>query len=87
MDDILVTSETREEHVRRLSDIFQRLQDANLTINPAKCSFFASSLIFIGHTLTQDGILPNKLKVEAIQNFPKPTSTKDIVFHWDVWVL
>ena len=78
MDDILVTSETREDHVRRLAEIFQRLHDANLTINPTKCAFFATSLVFIGHTLTKDGILPNKLKVDAIQNFPKPASAKDV---------
>ena len=78
MDDLLITSNTQKEHKDRLDQIFSRLHDANLTINPSKCRFFATSLVFIGHTLTGDGILPNKNKISAIEDFPTPRSAKDI---------
>ncbi|MEL7521903.1 MAG: reverse transcriptase family protein, partial [Cyanobacteria bacterium J06553_1] len=78
LDDLLVCSETLEQHTTRLREVFQRLKDANLTINPIKCKFFQKELTFLGHTISSKGILPNELKVTAVRNFPTPTNEKQI---------
>ena len=78
LDDILVCSHSVEDHSAKLSQIFDRLDKAGLTINPSKCRFYASSLTFLGHTLSGDGIRPNHLKVEVIRRFPQPKSAAEV---------
>ena len=49
-----------------------------MVINPAKCVFGASSLDFLGHHVSTNGITPLRKKVQAIQAFPPPTSTRTL---------
>ena len=78
LDDVLICSETIQDHYERLRRVFQRLQVAKLTINPVKCKFFQNSLTFLGHTISSQGIQPNLLKVKAVQQYPQPTNPKEI---------
>ncbi|MEL7520618.1 MAG: RNase H-like domain-containing protein, partial [Cyanobacteria bacterium J06553_1] len=78
LDDVLICTETIQEHQERLRRVFQRLQQASLTINPAKCKFFQDSLTFLGHTISGKGIQPNLLKVKAVRDYPSPSNPKEI---------
>ncbi|MEL7520467.1 MAG: reverse transcriptase family protein, partial [Cyanobacteria bacterium J06553_1] len=78
LDDLLICSENVSQHTKRLKEVFKRLQSAHLTINPTKCKFFQKELTFLGHTISNKGILPNELKVIAVKNFPTPTNEKQI---------
>ena len=78
LDDHLIASATLEEHMQHLTLFFQVLQDNGLTINPAKCTFAASSLKFLGHMVSEDGLVPLPRHVGAIQDFPPPSDLKQL---------
>lgn len=74
LDDLLIASSSAEEHLQHLRQLFQRLDDYGLVINPTKCQFGTSSLEFLGHLVDSTGISPLTEKVQAIQDFPPPQS-------------
>ena len=78
LDDILVASFNEEEHLRHLHQLFTRLKDFGLIVNPKKCKFGVSSIEFLGHHVDENGISPLSSKVKAVQDFPRPTSLKGL---------
>jgi cleavage and polyadenylation specificity factor subunit 1 len=78
LDDILIASRNRREHLEHLRQIFQRLQEHGLFINPSKCQFGCTDIEFLGHRIDQSGATPLKSKVEAVQNFTKPDTVKGL---------
>lgn len=78
IDDILIASENEETHLKHLQQVIETLRANNLTINLPKCKFFASSVEFLGHTVSAKGITPLESKITAISNAPKPTTLKSL---------
>ena len=78
IDDIIVASESEEEHERDLEAIFQRLCNHNLKISLLKCEFGKTELEFLGHLVSGEGIAPLPEKVEAVNNFPRPETFKQM---------
>ena len=78
VDDILVASRTAEEHRQHLHEVFARLRDAGLTVNADKCIFGQSSVEFLGHQVSAEGIRPLPDRVADIQKFATPKSVKDL---------
>ncbi len=78
IDDVLVASSNAEEHFNHLRMIFQRFQDYGIVINPSKSEFGASSLDFLGHHITVEGITPLSDKIQAIRDFPPPSSLRKL---------
>lgn len=74
LDDI-IWGRTAEEHAgeRSLKAVLQRLHDTGLKNNAAKCHFRQTSLQFLGHTVTAQGIKPDKQHLAAILQAPAPT--------------
>ena len=78
IDDILVASETEEQHQTHLNLLFERLAEFGINVNKLKCVFGVSELIFLGHKISSDGIAPTDDKVKDILDFPAPTSRKQV---------
>jgi len=78
LDDILIASRTQEEHVHHLRQVFQVLQQAGLQINPEKCVFAAGEVDYLGHRVTSSSLVPLPRHVEAVQNFPAPTTLQQL---------
>ena len=78
LDDILVASDSPEQHYTDLRTLFQRLQHHGLVINRNKCVFGAKEIAFLGHQVSAAGIVPSQEKVRAIRDFPKPSSVKSL---------
>lgn len=77
LDDIVITSSSFEEHLNLLKEVYDRLVDANLTINFNKCQFCRDSLNYLGFTVDSHGLRTSPQKVKAMVEFPKPrTSTQ-----------
>lgn len=74
LDDILIASSSPQEHKEHLQQVFTRLSEHGLVINPAKCVFGAASLEFLGHLVDAKGIRPTPARVAAILDLPTPTS-------------
>lgn len=67
--------ETLEEHNTRLKEIFERLRQFKLKIEPHKCEFLKTELNYLGH-VTCEGVKPDPQKVEAICEFPTPKTSR-----------
>ena len=78
IDDILIFSETVEEHFTHLEDVFERLIKYNLKLKPSKCEIFKPELLFLGHLISANGIKPNPLKVAAIMSWPEPKNSTEV---------
>ena len=79
IDDILVDSKDSETHKQHLYLLFQRLQEHGLVINVSKCQFGRSSLDFVGHHITCNGIImPLPDKVDAITQLEQPVTVKGL---------
>ena len=64
---MLIYSETKEEHVKHVQDVLERLSQAGLLLNPEKCEFHKESVEFLGFVVSTIGIQisPEKIKVIA----------------------
>ena len=78
MDDIIVHAATRAQHDRTLEAVKQRLHTAGITLNPRKCHIAKSSLTYLGHLVTGDGVRPDPKKLDAIAAFPTPTNVEEL---------
>lgn len=78
IDDVLVFGSSKEEHDIRLRAVLDRLKKNGLTINEAKCEFGQSMVVFMGHQLSANGILPTNEKVSAIQSFRRPQTASEM---------
>ena len=78
IDDILVASENHREHREHLQSVLELLRKNGLVIRRDKCAFGASTVEFLGHNISGDGIRPLPSKVDAINRFPRPTTVKQL---------
>lgn len=78
LDDIVICSTTFEEHTMLLRKVMLVLKSANLTINVDKCKFARPSLRYLGYIIDKDGLRTDPEKVEAIINFPRPTTFTEL---------
>ena len=74
LDDILIASRTEQEHEEHLRQVFHLLSENGMVINRKKSVFGVDELIYLGHRVTTSGILPLESRVEAVNDFPVPTS-------------
>ena len=78
IDDLLVHTQTWEEHVQTLKELFKRLKAANLVARPTKCAFGATQVDFLGHCLEQGMIGLQDVNVQKMRDAPRPTTKKEI---------
>ena len=76
LDDIVIFSQTYEEHLNRLESIFERLQTAGLKLKPSKCKFFRRSIKYPGHIVSSDGVGTDPDKTSCVEEWPIPTTVK-----------
>ena len=73
LDDILVCSETFEDHLEHLKTVFERLRKAGLTLKPKKCFFALECVTYLGHVISREGVSPDPEKTNKVRDFPVPT--------------
>ena len=78
MDDIIIFSDTKEEHLKRLEAVLQKLCAAGLKLKPSKCFFFREEIEYLGHVVSGKGISTNPKKIEAVSKWPTPKTVYDI---------
>ena len=78
LDDIIVFSDTKEEHIKRLEAVFQKLMAAGLKLKPTKCFFFRNEIEYLGHVVSGKGISTNPKKIEAVTKWPTPKTVYDV---------
>jgi len=78
LDDILVFSDSVENHYDRLRQVLGKIREAGLRINPKKCHFLRKEVRFLGHIISRDGICTDPEKIDAIKNYIKPRCVKGL---------
>ena len=78
VDDILIFGQDQQEHDERLWSALRRLQEANVTLNSAKCAFGVREVKFLGHVIDSHGIKSDPDKTKAIKEMPTRTSITDL---------
>lgn len=78
MDDVVVFSDTFEEHIKHLRITLERMRDAGLTMNPGKVQLASSRVKLLGYVVENGRIQPNKGKLKAILEYPAPHNEKSL---------
>lgn len=78
IDDILVASKSEEEHKEHLIKLFERFDMYGIQLNPAKCVLGTNQVKFLGYQVSAEGTRPLPEKVQAILEFKKPETVKQL---------
>ncbi|GFO34866.1 Zinc finger protein [Plakobranchus ocellatus] len=78
IDDLLIHTETWEAHVKTLSELFKRLQEANFIVKPVKCLLGSRTVDFLGHSVGRGAIGLQDENVEKVRNAPRPKTKREV---------
>src|ERR1051325_4326283 len=78
IDDIIVKSVSDEDHLKHLSQSFERMRKHGLKMNPLKCAFFVQAGDFLGFVVHKKGIEINLNKMKAIMEIKPPSTKKEL---------
>lgn len=78
LDDIIIFSKTKEEHLEHIRQVLQRLKEEKLPINLKKCSFMKEELVYLGFVISTDGLKMDPKKVKAILDWPTPKNVSKV---------
>ncbi|GBM78124.1 Retrovirus-related Pol polyprotein from transposon opus [Araneus ventricosus] len=77
-DDVLIASNNSEEHKQHLKQVFERLSQHGLKLNPLKCVLGKPPVKFLGCLITSEGVKPLPEKIQAVSQFPKPQNIAEL---------
>ena len=72
LDDIIIFSQTVEEHLQRLTEVLRRLKETGLKIKPSKCHLLCKSVRYLGYVVSEDGIAADPEKIKCVNYWPIP---------------
>lgn len=78
IDDIVIYSDSFEDHLRHVDVVLTKLEEAGLTVKESKSVFCRQQISFLGHRISAEGLEPDPVKVEAIQDFPTPRTQRQL---------
>ncbi|KAK3538285.1 hypothetical protein QTP70_034770 [Hemibagrus guttatus] len=78
IDDILVYSNSPEEHVRHVREVLSRLQRHHLYVKLEKCEFHRTTVTFLGYVISQRGMEMDAVKVRSVTEWPAPTTIREL---------
>ena len=73
LDDILIHSASKEDHLQHLHILFQKMSAAGLTFRGSKCHIGLSQVTYLGHVFSAEGMGPDPQKVSAVYDWATPT--------------
>ena len=77
-DDVLVFSPTFEKHCSSLDRTLSLIEQAGLKVKPAKCHILPTSIPFVGHMLSSQGVSADPEKVSVVRTWPPPTNLSEL---------
>ena len=78
LDDIIIFSKNPDDHLAWLEGVLEHLAKAGLKLKPNKCEFFRSSLKYLGHIVSREGIATDPKKIKVIQDWPRPETVTQV---------
>lgn len=78
LDDVIIATETFEDHLKWLEKVITKLHAAGLTINREKSSFGCKEVKYLGYVLSKEGLKIDWDKIKPIVDYPAPTNIKQL---------
>ena len=78
IDDILISSSSKKEHLILLNEVLRRLEVHGIKIRRRKCEFLTPSITYLGYCIDKDGIHPTEDKLKAINGAPRPLDATEL---------
>jgi hypothetical protein len=78
LDDVIVLGKSFEDMLQSLRKTFLRFRKYNLKLKPRKCSLFQEEVDFLGRTVDKDGVRVTQEKIQAVRDWPVPTSRTEL---------
>lgn len=78
IDDLLIYSDSFNEHVHHVRSVLQRLIESQLYAKAEKCESHQTSTSFLGYIISSEGVAMDENKVQAVVNWPQPTTIKEL---------
>ncbi len=78
LDDIICYSSDFTSHLTHLQDLFDRIRKTGMKLQKSKYSFLHDEVKYLGHVITNDGILPDPNKIKVIKELTPPKSVKGV---------
>lgn len=78
LDDVIVYSPDFESHLRHLEQVFQRLQEHGLKLQPVKCRLFRREVRYLGHVVSGQRVATDTKKTRAVADWPVPTTARQV---------
>lgn len=71
-------SKDLQSHVQHLTQVLDCLRSHSLFAKLSKCHFAATTMDYLGHVISQQGVRPDAIKVEAMLAWPRPVNIKQL---------
>ncbi|SAL96876.1 hypothetical protein [Absidia glauca] len=78
LDDILIYSKTKEEHMEHVRLVLECLRRERLYANMKKCTFMQDTVTFVGFEISASGVRPSQDKIKAVCDWPTPTNVQEV---------
>ena len=78
LDNVIVYSNTEEDHLRRLQAVFEHFHENGLKLKPSKYSFLCKQIMFLGHEISADGMKPGTLNLKGIAVMAPPANYTEV---------
>ena len=78
LDDIIIATETFEEHVMWIELVLKRLVEANIKVNKEKCEVCCSRVTYLGFLLDEEGLRSDPDKIAPVLEYPAPKNIKQL---------
>jgi len=78
LDEIIIFSETLDEHVRHVKKVLDTMQRENLYVKMSKCEFGKTALVYLGHIVGGRQLKIDPSKIEVIVKWLEPKSVTEV---------
>jgi hypothetical protein len=77
-DDILIYSQTFEDHLLHLCTVLEILHKDKWQVKLSKCAFAQEQIAYLGHVISAEGVTTDQSKIATIKTWPQPTNLKEL---------
>ena len=78
LDDIIVFGRNFDQALANLVQVFERLKQAGLRLKPSKCSLFQTSVKFLGHMVSKEGVACDPEKIDCVRDWKTPKCVTEV---------
>lgn len=80
--DVTVCSETLEQHIERLQEVFKRLRQANLNLKPERCKLMKQEVHLLEHVVSASGVATDPENISKVSTRPVPRCLREVRAFW-----